>query len=435
MSLVFLSYSIIKSKLGYRIGALFFIFLWICLESFMSWKEIAFPWLNLGNVFSTNIKLVQWYEYTGVLGGSLWICAVNIFVFKLFVNIKRRKKIEKGISKIIKSFLYLIVILITPMFISQVIYLNYTQQGDNVDILVYQSNLDPYKKKFKINNIEQTNFLIESISNRTDKNLVDYIIFPETYLHNLINTKNIAKDTSIKRIKEFTKYFPKLNIVLGASLYSLPEEKNEYKYFNSAVHINGVDSVLFYHKSKLVPGVEKIPFDYIIKPILGDILFKLGGASNSYSEDSSRVVFSNSINKFRAGTIICYESVFSTYVTEYVRNGANLLFIITNDGWWSNSQGKNQHLEYSKLRAIENRRSIARSANTGISVFINQKGEIIKSLESNKDGFIRYKIRANNFTTFYSKNPYIIIYLSIIGLIAIIFYYIKRIRNRKRIKK
>ncbi len=75
--------------------------------------------------------------------------------------------------------------------------------------------------------------------------------------------------------------------------------------------------------------------------------------------------------------VICYESVFGEYVTGYVKNGAEALFIITNDGWWKNTNGYKQHLFYASLRAIETRRPVARSANTGISCFIDIRGKRI----------------------------------------------------------
>ncbi|MDR3296687.1 MAG: apolipoprotein N-acyltransferase, partial [Prevotellaceae bacterium] len=89
-----------------------------------------------------------------------------------------------------------------------------------------------------------------------------------------------------------------------------------------------------------------------------------------------REAFSSVSGKFRAGIAVCYESIFGQFVTEYVHQGANMLFIITNDGWWRDTPGHRQHLRYASLRAIETRRSIARSANTGISAIINQRGEI-----------------------------------------------------------
>ena len=81
-----------------------------------------------------------------------------------------------------------------------------------------------------------------------------------------------------------------------------------------------------------------------------------------------------------------------------------MIFIITNDGWWGNTAGHKQHLHYASLRAIETRRSIARSANTGISAFINQRGDIEQATEYWEPAVIQGTIRANDQMTFYGRH-------------------------------
>jgi apolipoprotein N-acyltransferase len=134
-------------------------------------------------------------------------------------------------------------------------------------------------------------------------------------------------------------------------------------------------TIQIYHKSKLVPGVEKMPWPAVFKYI-EKFAIDLGGISGSLGMQEERVAFFTQDKKFAAGPIVCYESVYGEYVGEYVKKGANFLAIITNDGWWGDTPGYRQHLQYGALRAIETRRSIVRSANTGITATINQKGEI-----------------------------------------------------------
>ena len=102
-----------------------------------------------------------------------------------------------------------------------------------------------------------------------------------------------------------------------------------------------------------------------------------------------RTVFKHKTENLKVGPIICYESIYGSFVTEYIRKGADFLAIITNDAWWGNTAGHRQLLSYSRLRAIENRRSIVRSANTGISAIINRKGELINYLPYNHEGLLR----------------------------------------------
>lgn len=106
------------------------------------------------------------------------------------------------------------------------------------------------------------------------------------------------------------------------------------------------------------------------------------------------------------------------------------LAIITNDAWWDNTQGHKQHLSYAKLRAIETRRSIARSANTGISAIINQKGELVQTLGYEKQGSIKGNLKLNNELTFYTSYGDYIARIALLVAGLIFFYSIGRKKNR-----
>jgi len=114
-----------------------------------------------------------------------------------------------------------------------------------------------------------------------------------------------------------------------------------------------------------------------------------------------REVFTSNDGKFKAAPIICYESIYGDFVNGFVRNGANVLFIITNDGWWGNTAGHRQHFTFARLRALETRRPLARSANTGISAFIDQRGDIIEKTEYWIPAVLKANLRVNDKLTFY----------------------------------
>jgi apolipoprotein N-acyltransferase len=131
-------------------------------------------------------------------------------------------------------------------------------------------------------------------------------------------------------------------------------------------------------------------------------VINLGGTSGTRAIQESRETFQHTSKNIQVAPVICYESVFGEYVTKYIQQGASLIFIITNDGWLR-SPGYQQHLHFARLRAIETRRSIARSANTGISGFINQKGQLLKATEWWEKKAIKGTLYANNEKTFYVK--------------------------------
>jgi apolipoprotein N-acyltransferase len=285
------------------------------------------------------------------------------------------------------------------------------------EVIVIQPNVDPYDEKYELTNEDFKNSLINLTSELiTDK--TSFVVTPETFF-----TERSGFDIDVFEnsqfnisLKEFIASHKNLNLISGTQFYKLYRSKNEptetankiqegfwADFYNSAILSAPKQKSQIYHKSKLVVGVENMPYKSFFKPLLGEFMLDLGGTVSSRAIQSERTVFSHSINETKVAPIICYESIYGEYVTEYARNGADFFTILTNDAWWGNTQGHKQLLSYARLRAIENRRSIARSANTGISAFINHKGEIIKTLPYEEKGALIGKVGLNKNLTFYSR--------------------------------
>ncbi len=165
----------------------------------------------------------------------------------------------------------------------------------------------------------------------------------------------------------------------------------------------------------------------------------LGGTSGSLGIDNNPIAFSSETKAKRIATIICYESVFGEYLNGFVRGGAEAVFVLTNDGWWGDTSGYLQHLRLSQIRAIETERSVSRSANTGISCFINRKGEKLQATEFGKKTVIRAKVNTNNELTYYSRSGNYIgriaLFLAILGILYTIVDRLKREKNRTATQK
>ena len=252
---------------------------------------------------------------------------------------------------------------------------------------------------------------------KIDKN-TDYVFAPETYFASgygeLISE---FKSTELQRsIQEFLKPHPQVQLVSGIQFYNVYQTKtepsptaNEVKkgvwvdFYNSALKMEYQSKPEYYHKSKLVVGVENMPYKSILKPLLGEFMLDLGGTVSSRATQKERSIFEHSKLKTKVAPIICYESIYGAFVTEYVRKGANFLGIITNDAWWGDTQGHKQLLSYARLRAIENRRAVVRSANTGISAILNSRGEITARLPYLEKGVLRGKVASKSEITFYTQ--------------------------------
>jgi apolipoprotein N-acyltransferase len=201
-----------------------------------------------------------------------------------------------------------------------------------------------------------------------------------------------------------------------------------YDDFNTALMITGSD-VLKYHKSKFVPGVERMPFPALLKP-LEALAINMGGTTGSLCGQDERTVFISRNNELRIAPVICYESVFGEYVARYVSNGANIIFIITNDGWWGDTPGYKQHLDYARLRAIETRCYVARSANTGTSCFIDPFGNVLQATPWWKAMAIKNNVYVNDEKTFYVRHgDYIARAGIVLGGLLLLYSLILRFRK------
>ncbi|WP_250419210.1 MULTISPECIES: apolipoprotein N-acyltransferase [Pontibacter] len=409
------AYYFTRKYLGNAIGYTSFIVYWVAFEQFhLNW-DLSWPWLTLGNGFATLNQWVQWYEYTGFLGGSVWILFVNLLIF-LVIRTYPQQHVE------LKKLWLPLVLIIVPILISYGILATYEEKGTPTEVVVVQPNIDPYREKFSghdnfIPYEEQQQRLISLSEQKITPN-TRFVVWPETALRqdNGYWEEQLHNYQSILDLKEFTQRHPHLELVTGLDSYTFYGDNKDasptirhlegfgyYDSFNTAMHINRSSEIDLYHKSKLVPGVEKLPYPHLFK-FLGPLAIDLGGTVGSQGSQETRDVFKHSQNAtLGAAPVICYESIYGEYVSEYVRNGASLIFVITNDGWWSDSPGYKQHLQYATLRAIETRRSIARAANTGISAFINQKGEITAKSGWWVQASLSQTILANTALTFYTS--------------------------------
>jgi apolipoprotein N-acyltransferase len=263
-----------------------------------------------------------------------------------------------------------------------------------------------------------------------------WIITPETTVDDPVNLDDLHNDQYIKMIKQLSDDYPDASVVTGMVSYRQyghtedPPTRSAVKrdvsgsysdHFNSAIKIDTGNYFEAYHKSKLVPGIEMQFFNGPGR-LLGRLLPYLGGTRWGYGSQDNRASFSHINLQHKAAPIICYESVFGSFVTEYVRTGANVLFIITNDGWWKNTGGYRQHLSYASLRAIETRRAVARCGNTGISCFIDIRGKRSEETEWWTETVIKGNIITEERLTFYSEHGDYIMRISLFVSTLILLY-------------
>ncbi|MBN2764552.1 MAG: apolipoprotein N-acyltransferase [Bacteroidales bacterium] len=346
-SLVFWVFHFTKRRLGSALGYFAFIVYWITWEHFYFNAEISWPWLTLGHGFNYNIKLIQWYEYTGVLGGSLWILVINILIFnfiKMYIAGTRGRILLSSASLIL-------LLIISPVALSLVRFKTYVEKPDPVNIVVIQPNIDPYQKFIAIPSVEQTAIQLTEAALLADST-VDYFVAPETSINNNIWMDKIEYVPDIRMIRQFLSVYPDAKYVVGIQCYRrfwpgeqltanarlMPGGEFYYDSYNAAIQLDSTSNVPFYFKSKLVTGVEKMPYAKYLR-FLEKITLRLGGTFRGWGTQDDRSTFVSPVDSISVAPIICYESVFGEFVTGYIKNGANLIFVVTNDGWWGDTPG------------------------------------------------------------------------------------------------
>ena len=420
-------YSSVKKRLSLKAGLIAFPTLFLAWEyvELLDW-DLSWPWLTLGHAFGNWPKLIQWFSYSGVLGGSLWLLLINMYVFLI---VKSWKAKEESFLRF-KKGLQLAAIIFVPIIISLFQYFTYEEKGFDQDVVVLQPNMHPYSDRFMDSNGEQMGDLphlqhvikFTKMADRVMDEEVDWLLMHETALPKTEDNRSINYSRSIDVLKKWRKSkYPKTSILTGIAYREFKDEiKNTndipatykrtydghyYEYFNSSVLINGLHHELpKYHKSRLVIGVERIPSYFVfLQKYMTD--FDSDPAANIYNPNNAiqkeREVFKGLNDSAIVAPVICYESVFGEYITDYVKKGANFIGVITNDSWWGDTPGYKQHWSFSRLRAIETRRAVARSANTGTSGFINQRGDELQKSEYLTPDVLRQKIKCNNEITFY----------------------------------
>ncbi len=423
MTIVFVVYTRLRQVLAFTGNHWFLVPLWLAWEYGHTLWDLTWTWLTLGNVFSNLHPLVQWYAYTGTSGGSAWVLVSNILIYRTLSQ-----------PSAIKQRILTTAVVILPIIVSLTLYLLPTKNPDSTSkVVAVQPNIDPYNEKFFTGFSEQFEKTAAMVTPELDSS-VDLLIFPETFISENLNEEVMNEREEIDWFRgTYLHSYPKLTIVAGSNSYQLFNDitkhpstarfdervKAWFDVYNTGICIT-TQSVQLYHKSKLVPGVERMPFPALFKP-LEALAIDMGGTMGSLGTQSGRTVFKDQCGRLSA-PVICYESVYPDFVREYIQLGAQLITIITNDGWWGNTPGYRQHKDYARLRAIECHRWVVRSANTGTSCFIHPNGDMEQETAWWQPAVITAQVGLYNDQTFFVKHGDLLSYTaSVIAILLLVW--------------
>lgn len=443
MCVPWLLFHFTKKKFGRWIGYGSLVIYWLAFEYLHHNWELSWPWLTLGNAFALHPEWVQWYEISGTAGGSLWVLLGNITAYALFTEYRANKRTKRYYATIAIWIVMLLGPILSSMWIGsserKKVQADLLKADKNV--IVVQPNVDPYTEKFTGDIESQVQKLIVLSEKLIDDN-TRLVVWPETAIPAQVWEDQIKENFFYRPIWSFLHRHPQISLLTGIDSYKNhgPDKKNAllssrfepgsktwYDAFNTAAFFDADTAIGLYHKAKLVPGVETLPS---FLSFMGKWFEDFGGTSGTLGRDSERKVFATWDKYYSAAPVICYESIYSDYITEYIRKGGNILTILTNDGWWGDTPGYKQHMNYARLRAIESRKWVARSANTGISCFIDPLGNVIDPQPWDTTASIRQTIPVNNRQTFFVKHGDIlsraVTVISILLVVLNIFAWVRK---------
>lgn len=433
-------YYFAKKYLNNKIALMLFPFFWLTYEYFYTLTDISFPWLILGSGLSKFKVFIQSADIIGAFGITIVVIFINIFIY---LSIRDYKKKPKQVSIYI-----LIIILIFSFSIFYGVYRisTFKSSGKKITVGIIQPNLNPWEK-WREDKLDKLKNEYLSLSKKAVDKGAKLLIWPETalpvYLNTpgYFNTKNeitrflLSTKTFLLTGMPDVKYFSKDDVIPFDAKVT-DNGNTKYATYNSVLGFSYQNTMVqHYGKIKLVPFGERVPFVNTFK-FLGDLFsWGVGLSGWNVGQDTTLFTFSNKIeydssalktDSVKISSLVCYESVYPIFVTAFVKKGAELITVVTNDSWYGKSSGPYQHKEIAVLRAIENRRSVVRAANGGISCIIDPLGTTIAETNLFAKDVLVGDVLLENEITFYTKHPYLIPIFSVIISLSVLFIVIVR---------
>ncbi|MDZ7719639.1 MAG: apolipoprotein N-acyltransferase [Balneolaceae bacterium] len=407
-----------QSELHPMLSGFFAASIWVSYEFLHHNWDLSWPWLTLGNAWSNLTGVIQYISVTGVWGISFWVILTSSLFYAYLNKSENRNLLISSIA----------VLVIFPLFsIISMVTMHYADE-EEIHVTIVQPNSDSYQRFGGEASLDALTDKLLRLSNEARTEETDVIIWPENAVDSSLRVTSPQFDVIKDSVKSWN-----TSLITGLGLIEIYEEDQKrpqvvressggtiYNIFNAALFIKTDQSTEIYRKGRLVPIVERFPFVTYFQRL--DVFRWMDwGSVVGYGLGQEPTLFSVDGNKTPA--LICYDSVFPGWVNQFANNGAGFLTIITNDGWWGDSNGHIQHFAYARLRAIEQRMWIARSANNGISGIISPDGKVQKETEYWTEDAFTFTIYNSDHQTIYNRFGDWLGYLSlvstVVGLIVI----------------
>ncbi len=391
------AFFVLKKLAGYRFALFSLPFLWVAWEWSYMQQDMSLGWLTLGNSQANLNLMIQYADLVGVWGISFWLVWFNVLVVLSLTGSKK---------EVIGSVAIMALMVLAPLLYASVLFYRegiVSEKELYLRVTLVQPDINPHDKWAEYNSTEIMERYYRMTGKAVRENRPELVIWPETAIPFSILEGAYAADLQSLHVA-----LRGWNTALLSGFIDIAGERNQpNESYNASMLLEPGRAVpQIYHKMRLVPFAERVPYiDYF--PWLGNLTFSLSGIRGwGKGRDASVMELTSPRHgDVVIANIICYESIFPTLVSEFVRKGARLLTLVTNDGWYGTSYGPYQHLAIGRMRCIENRRAMARCANTGLTVVIDKFGRTIAEVPWWQEESLTAEVPLESRMTFYTTHP------------------------------
>jgi apolipoprotein N-acyltransferase len=406
----FVAFYFIRQTFGWRVALWSAPLVWTAWDWLYLQSEGSIGWLAMGVTQSNLYWLVQYIDITGMWGITFWLVLFNVLVvmaveggqfsvfsFRLSVEPLLKTQNSKFKTAISRLAFVACLMLVVPLCYSVYVFVKAARTSEGADreisVLLVQPNINPWEKLTE----QSRPAVLRKTINLTNKALAeletkpDLIIWPETAVPYVLAEQKDVRETVYRGITRWETPLLTGLFAMGdaeGSKTSASEDKQQKRgFFNGAALLSpksqeagkrfNVESSPVYHKRVLMPFIERVP--YVDRfPALQRLAIDFG-AGDGISRGREAIVFplrTQQGDETKLAAAICYEYLYPAEMAELVRNGAQMVALITNEGWFSRTHGEYQMAAFSRLRSIETRRAMARTANTGMTWLLDKYGRV-----------------------------------------------------------
>jgi len=385
--------------------------LWVVLEFIRSYAFTGFPWSSIGYSQYKFLPVIQISDITGVYGISFLVLAFNSAIVDIFLIKSRIRQTPLfPLSYTILGFIILFIIIASSLGYG-FWRLGQSRPGHMIKVSVVQGNIEQDKKW---NPVFQKYVMdaYTGLSLEAARSSPDLIIWPETAVPFIFGDDK--KNT--EQLAEFQRTLK--SYLLFGSVLEKKTSSEQLSLTNSVILLNKQGKITYqYDKIHMVPFGEYVP--------LRRVLFfvdKLVAGIGDYVPGNQYIKAETEFGSF--ASLVCYEIIFPGLVRKFYSKNGDFIVTVTNDAWFGKTAGPYQHFSMAVFRAIENRKPVMRSANSGISGFIDSNGRIVAKTELFKRQFLTREIKTDDTLTFYSGYGDLFTYLCIV-IAAVLFINLK----------